>query len=80
MKKATVKAKAPAGEVKTGGRVPVSELNIGKAAARLLSTKLVSTEIAYLQRTLGASATQADLDANVLEVRRLPWASIALAD
>jgi hypothetical protein len=81
MKKATAKAKAPVAEVKTGGRVAVSELNIGKAAARLgLSTKLVSTEIAYLQRTLGASVTQADLDANVLEVRRLPWASIALAD
>lgn len=74
------KVKAPVAEVKKGGRITVSELNIGKAAARLLSTKLVSTEIAYVQRTLGTTATQADLDANVLEVRRLPWASIALAD
>lgn len=74
------KAKAPIAEVKTGGRVAVSELNIGKAAARLLATKLVSTEIAYIQRTLGATVSQADLDANVLAVRRLPWASIALAD
>ena len=81
MKKAKAPAKAPVAEVKaTGGRVAVSELNIGKAASRLLSTKLVSTEIAYIQRTLGASVSQADLDAHVLEVRRLPWAKIALAD
>jgi len=82
MKKAKAAvAKADVAEVKTGGgRIAVSELNIGKAAARLLSTKLVSTEIAYLQRTLAASVTQADLDANVLAVRRLPWATIALAD
>jgi len=79
MKKA--KVKEPVAEVKAvGARVAVSELNIGKAAARLLSTKLVSTEIAYIQRTLGASVSQTDLDAQVLEVRRLPWAKIALAD
>lgn len=61
-------------------RVSVSELNLGKAAARLLTTKLVSTEIAYLQRVLGASATQAELDANVVAVRRMPWASIVIAE
>lgn len=57
-------------------RVPVSELNVRKAGVRLLNAKLVSTEIAYVQRELGASATQADLDAKVIAVRRLPWASI----
>lgn len=56
--------------------IPVSESNINKAAVRLLEGKLVSTEIFYVQRMLGRSATQADVDAKVVEVRRLPWASI----
>jgi hypothetical protein len=57
--------------------VPVSELNLRKAATRLLTTKLVSTEIAYIQRELGSSATQEDLDAKVKAVRSLPWSTIA---
>jgi hypothetical protein len=57
-------------------RIPVSELNIRKSAARLLSTKLVSTEIFFIQRELGTSATQEAVDAKVVEVRKLPWASI----
>lgn len=61
-------------------KVPVSEANLRKAASRLLATKLVSTEIAYVQRTLGASATQDDLDAKVLAVRSLPWSSIVQPD
>ena len=61
-------------------RVPVSELNIRKAAIRLLQQNLVSTEIQYVQRVLGVSATQKDIDANVLAVRKLPWASIVVAD
>jgi hypothetical protein len=61
-------------------KVPVSELNVVKTAARLMTTKLVSTEIAYVQRVLGASATQHQLDEKVLAVRRMPWASIALPD
>lgn len=61
-------------------RVPVSELNVVKTAARLMTTKLVSTEIAYVQRVLGASATQAQLDEKVLAVRKMPWSSIAIAD
>lgn len=61
-------------------RVPVSELNVVKTAARLMTTKLVSTEIAYVQRVLGASATQAQLDEKVLAVRRLPWSSISIPD
>ena len=61
-------------------KVTVSELNVTKAAARLMGTKLVSTEIAYVQRVLGASATQAQLDEKVLAVRRMPWSSIALAE
>lgn len=64
----------------TPAKVPVTEANLGKASTRLLATKLVSAEIAYVQRTLGASATQEDLDAKVLAVRALPWSSIVLPD
>lgn len=70
-------AKVAKPEVK---KIPVSELNLRKAAARLLATKLVSTEVAYLQRELGTSTTQEKLDAKVLAVRQMPWASIVLAD
>ncbi len=72
-------AVAPVVKVKVS-RVPVSELNVVKTAARLMTTKLVSTEIAYVQRVLGASATQAQLDEKVLAVRRMPWSSIAIPD
>lgn len=61
-------------------KVAVSELNLKKAAARLLTSKLVSTEVVYIQRTLGASATQEDLDAKVLAVRAMPWSSIVVPD
>jgi hypothetical protein len=74
----TTKKIAVKGEAKT--RVSVSELNLKKAAARLLATSLVSTELDYLQRELGTSATQADLDAKVIAVRQMPWASIVLPD
>lgn len=70
--------KAP--RVKSEPRVSVSELNVRKAATRLLNVKLVSTEIAYVQRTLGASATQEKLDEHVLAVRKMPWSSIAIPD
>ncbi|MBV9493358.1 MAG: hypothetical protein JOZ54_03880 [Acidobacteria bacterium] len=68
----------PAGKAAT--RVTVSETNIRKAAARLLAVKLVSTEIAYVQRSLGNSATQDQLDERVLAVRKMPWTEIALPD
>jgi len=61
-------------------KVPVSELNLRKAAARLLTTKLVSPEIYYIQRELGSTATQEDLDAKVVAVRAMPWASIVVPD
>ena len=61
-------------------KVTVSEANLRKTAARLLTTKLVSTELAYLQRELGNSATQEVMDEKVLAVRTMPWASIVLAD
>lgn len=61
-------------------KMPVSAGNIAKAAARLLSQRLVSTEIDYVQRTLGASSTQQEIDATVLAVRKLPWSSIVVPE
>ncbi len=61
-------------------KVAVSEANMRKAASRLLGTRLVSTEIFYVQRVLGASATQEELDEKVLAVRALPWSSIVEAE
>ncbi|MCU1229958.1 MAG: hypothetical protein JWO97_2842 [Acidobacteria bacterium] len=76
MKKATIKVPA----ARKAPKISVSELNVKKAAARLLTVKLVSTEISYVQRTLGNTATQDEIDAHVIAVRKMPWAEIALAD
>ncbi len=61
-------------------KMPVSEGNLKKAAVRLLGQRLVCTEVQYIQRTLGASATQQALDDSVLAVRKMPWASIVEPD
>jgi hypothetical protein len=58
--------------------ITVSERNLQNAAVRLLPkhNKLVSPEVDYLRRVLGDKATQAQIDAKVQEVRKLPWAEI----
>jgi hypothetical protein len=57
--------------------LPVSETNLRKTALRVLNgQRLVSTEVSYILRTLGNKATQLELDASVLRVRKMPWASI----
>lgn len=61
-------------------KIAVSETNLRKAASRLLTTKLVSTEVAYIQRELGTTASQEKMDAAVVAVRTMPWSSIVLAD
>ena len=61
-------------------KLTVSDLNLKKAAIRLLGQTLVSNEIQYIQRNLPATATQEQLDENVLAVRKLPWAQIAIVD
>lgn len=61
-------------------RIPVSETNLRKAALRLLPTALVSTELEYVQRVLGNTATQEDIDANVLAVRKMAWSAIVVPD
>ena len=70
--------KAP--KEKPSPRLRVTDLNLRKAAQRLLGQSLVSTEMQYVQKVLGASATQQEIDDNVLAVRRLPWTSIAQGD
>jgi hypothetical protein len=61
-------------------KMPVSAGSITKAASRLLSQHLVSTEIDYVRRTLGATSTQQDIDAAVMGVRKLPWSSIVVPE
>lgn len=65
-----------------GPQVVVSEKTLQKAAARLLThaAKLVTPEIFYLQRILGSKSTQAEIDENVVAVRKMPWHSFAPAD
>ena len=60
-------------------KAPISDKILQKAAARLfpVANQLVSTEITYLQRVLNATSSQKEIDERVVEVRRLPWASIA---
>jgi len=60
--------------------LPVSELNLKKTALRVLGQRLVSPEVAYIQRTLGPTATQQELDATVMAVRKMPWASLILPE
>jgi hypothetical protein len=61
-------------------KIAVTETNLRKAASRLLATKLVSTEVAFIQHELGNSATQEVLDAKVLAVRSMPWSSLVVPD
>jgi hypothetical protein len=80
VKTKTAKTKATAAPRVVKTKIAVSELNLRKAATRLLTSGLVSTEVAYIQRVLGTSATQEDVDAKVIAVRALPWSSIVAPD
>ena len=76
-----IRTKVPVGDTKTkAAKVVVSELNLRKAAARLLGGSLVCTEVSYIQRELGTRATQEELDAKVVAVRKMPWASIVVPE
>jgi len=72
--------KTPKTPVVRQAKITVSENNVSKAAMRLLSQRLVSTEVSYVQRVLGATASQSELDEQVLAVRKLPWSSIVVAE
>ncbi|MDP9361514.1 MAG: hypothetical protein M3P29_08685 [Acidobacteriota bacterium] len=65
---------------KRAAKVTVSESNIRKAAARLSQRPLVSPEVQYIQRVLGATATQDAVDEKVIAVRKMPWASIVIPE
>jgi len=60
--------------------IAVSELNLKKSALRVLGQRLVSPEVMYIQSKLGDKATQAEIDATIIAVRKMPWASIVLPD
>jgi len=76
-----IQTKVPGAKPASKARVSVSELNLRRTAKRLLNGgTLVSTEVSYIQRELGASATQEELDAKVVAVRKMPWASIVAPD
>lgn len=59
-------------------KVPVSERCLQSAASRLLKggNKLVSAEIFYIQKRLGQTATQVEIDEQVLAVRQVPWSRL----
>ncbi|HUF26085.1 MAG TPA: hypothetical protein VMM18_03790 [Gemmatimonadaceae bacterium] len=69
-----------AAKTKASPRLRVTDLNLRKASERLLGQSLVSSEMQYVQRVLGASATQHEIDEHVVAVRRLPWTSIVVPD
>lgn len=61
--------------------LPVSESTLRKTALRVLNgQRLVSIEVDYILRTLGPKATQQEIDATVMRVRKMPWASIVRPD
>ena len=61
-------------------KMSVSANNIAKSASRVLSHRLVSEEVDYIQRTLGASSTEQEIDAAVIAVRKMPWSSIVVPE
>ena len=75
-----IRTKVTAVDAKSSARVAVSELNLRRAAKRLLGGTLVCTEVSYIQRELGTKSTQEELDAKVLAVRKMPWASIVIPE
>lgn len=64
----------------TTSKVSVTDTSVRETAGRLLATSLVSSEISYVRRVLGSSATQEALDAEVLAVRALSWSEIVKAE
>jgi hypothetical protein len=67
-------------EIKRASRITVSEKALQNAASRLLPKggRLIGPEVAYLRKHLGHTATQAQIDEQVVAVRRLPWSSLVV--
>lgn len=64
--------------VKRPQRLTVSNKALQSAASRLLPKggKLVTPEIAYIKRQLGHTATQNEIDEQVMGVRRITWQNL----
>lgn len=62
---------------KSARRLRVSDLALKKTAHRLLGQELVTPEVLYVKQALGDSATQQQIDEQVLGVRRMPWAELS---
>jgi hypothetical protein len=76
-----IQTKVPGARTRSKGKIAVSELTLRRAANRLLGgATLVSTEVSYIQRELGMKATQEEIDAKVIAVRKLPWSSIVVPE
>jgi len=60
--------------------IPVTEGTITRAAVRLLGQRLVSPEVMYVQSSLGATATQQELDDKIVAVRKMPWAKLVIPE
>jgi len=70
-------SRMPARSKATSKRTVVSEKTIKSSAARVTSQgTLVSAEIMYVQRQLGRSATQEEIDASVVAVRKMKWVDV----
>jgi hypothetical protein len=57
--------------------VNVCESTLRKTALRVLNgQRLVSPEVEYIIKAMGAKATQLELDTMVMRVRKMPWETI----
>jgi hypothetical protein len=75
-----IQTKVPGARMPSKGRIAVSELTLRRTANRLLGATLVSPEVSYIQRELGMKATQEEIDAKVIAVRKMPWSSIVVPE
>jgi hypothetical protein len=75
-----IQTKVPGARTPSKGRISVSELTLRRTANRLLGATLVSPEVSYIQRELGMKATQEEIDAKVIAVRKMPWSSIVVPE
>ena len=57
-------------------KVTVSDKRVQNTAIRLLKDDLVSVELDFVQRQLGNTATQTEIEEKVSEVRQMPWSSL----
>lgn len=77
----TAKTAAKTPSKRKPATIPVNERNLREAAKRLLSNRqIVSTEIHYIQRTMGTRATRTEIDETVVATRGLSWAELVAGE